>query len=402
MRVLFSCVPGYGHLHPMVPVARALQGAGHAVAFATETRFCARVRAAGFEAFPAGLGPGVVARRTFELPEVAALGPDGHWRFGALMFAAVAAPAKAPDLRGLVRSFGADLLVTDVTDFAGPVAAAGAGIPWVAHSLGPLFPLEFFQRSAELLEPLWRSVGLEPGPLGGMFRYGYLDICPATLQSDEAAAAAPTSVPVRPVPFDAVAGEGLPAWVDGLDPDRPTVYVTLGTLDNCAEGVLEAAVEGLRNEAVEVVVTVGPDRDPAELGPQPPHVHVERYLPQSLLLGRCHVVVAHGGSGTMLASLVEGLPMLVLPQGANQFWNAERCEALGLGRRLVAGAVTAEAVRGEVRLLLDDPSYRERARSVAAEIAAMPAPAASVTVLERLVASEPGALAGAPGGPPTR
>lgn len=388
MRVLLTCVPGYGHFHPMVPLALVLRAAGHEPAFATEQRFCGRVEQAGFPAFPAGLGPGKVFERTLALPDVAGPGPEHAARFGAQMFAGVAAPAKVPDLLAIAAGWRPDLVVADVTDFAGPLAAAVLGLPCAAHGLGPLFPLELFEAAEELAAPAWRGHGLEPRALAGMFDAAYLDTCPPSLQPAEAARVAAVTRPLRPVPFDALPGERLPDWAEGLG-GRPVVYVTLGTVENEAEGVLEAAVAGLGDEPVDLVVTVGPSRDPGELGPQPPHVHVERYVAQSLLLPRCDVVVAHGGSGTMLAALALGLPMLLLPQGANQFSNAERCAAAGVARWLPPHEVTPGAVRDAVRLLLSDPSHRQRAEVLAAEIAAMPAPGDAVPELEALAASGP-------------
>ncbi len=383
MRVLCTCVPGYGHFHPMVPVARALEGAGHEVAFATEERFCARVSRAGFRTFPAGLGPGKVAARTLSLQGMDELGPEDAARFGATMFAAVAAPAKVADLLDAVDEWRPSLVVSDVTDFAGPLAAASAGLPCVAHSLGPLFPMEFHRRAAELVTPFWQEEGLAPRPLGGVFDAAYLDICPPSLQSPDVEELQDVVRPLRPVPFDAVAGERLPPWIDRLPP-RPTVYVTLGTLDNDAPGVFEAVVGGLRDAALNLVVTVGPNRDPGELGRQPPNVRVERYVPQSQLLPRCDVVVAHGGSGTVLAALGLGLPLLLLPQGANQFWNAERCAALGVGIRLLPGQVEPEAVRRAVSALLEQPEYRDAAHRIGDEISRMPAPEEIVPLLEAL------------------
>ncbi len=71
MRVLCTCVPGFGHFHPMVPLAQALVRAGHEVAFATAERFCRRVvEPAGFPTFPAGLSPMVVHEQTMALPGV--------------------------------------------------------------------------------------------------------------------------------------------------------------------------------------------------------------------------------------------------------------------------------------------------------------------------------------------
>ncbi|MGI8807422.1 MAG: glycosyltransferase [Acidimicrobiales bacterium] len=385
MRVLCTCVPGHGHFHPMVPIARALKARGHEVAFATAERFCPRVAQAGFQAFPAGLAPGPMVERTLALPGVAAPGPEDAGRFGAQMFAAVAGPAKVPDLVAVVADWKPHLLVHDVTDFAGPVAAARAGIPCAAHSLGPMFPIDLYRLGAKLMAPVWRETAATPGPYGGMFGTVYLDICPPSLQSPDLRATGAVVRPLQPVPFDAVGGESLPAWVD-RPADRPTVYVTLGTVDNDAPGVTEAAVEGLRDEPLTVIASVGPNRDPAELGPQPDNVHVERYVPQSLMLPHCDAVVTHGGSGTMLAALAHGLPLLLLPQGANQFWNADRCAALGVGVRLVPGEVDAGSVRRAVRALLQQTGFRARAGDIAAEIERMPPPSAVAGTLEALVA----------------
>jgi hypothetical protein len=37
------------------------------------------------------------------------------------------------------------------------------------------------------------------------------------------------------------------------------------------------------DEPVELVVTVGRTQDPGQCGAQPPHVHIERYIPQRLV-----------------------------------------------------------------------------------------------------------------------
>ncbi|HWC10770.1 MAG TPA: glycosyltransferase [Acidimicrobiales bacterium] len=393
MRVLCSCLPGFGHFHPMVPLARALAGAGHEVAFATAPRFCERVvRPAGFPAFAAGVSPVVVEEETARLPEVAGLGPRDVWPFGAHMFAGVAASRKVADLAQVVESWHPDLVVHGAIDFAGPVAAARAGLPWVNHGVGALQPRVFWELSAEVVAPLWAEWGVQPGPLGGMFRHLYLDICPPSFQSPDVALA-PSRQPVRPVPFDTVpfdtaAGGGRPSWGGDL-PDRPTVYVTMGTIFNSAPGLFEMLLEGVRDEPFNVIVTVGHDRDPEELGPQPANVRVERYLPQSMLFPHCDAVVCHGGSGTVLAALGSGLPLLVVPQGANQFWNAERCAELGVGISLGESEAGPEAVRRGVRALVEEPGYREAAGHLAEEIGHMPSPAEAVPQLERLAGVSP-------------
>lgn len=61
MRVLFSSTWGYGHVFPMVPLARAFRDAGHDVLWATNEPACGQVAAAGLAVAPAGLGTQGVA-----------------------------------------------------------------------------------------------------------------------------------------------------------------------------------------------------------------------------------------------------------------------------------------------------------------------------------------------------
>jgi UDP:flavonoid glycosyltransferase YjiC (YdhE family) len=385
MRVLLTCSPAYGHFHPLGPLARALVDAGHEVAFATAADFCERVERCGFRAFPAGLKMperGEVLRRV--IGEMMKAPPADRPKLGfPRVFGEHGAPAMLPDLLDVVADYRPQLLVHDTSELAGPIVATAAGIPYVNHSFGHLLPDEIAALAADAVTPLWNRQGHEPPPLAGLYRHLYLDICPPSLQFPGIAGVA-VRQGLRPVAFDAEVGEQLPAWVDAMPP-QPTVYVTLGTVFNEAQAVFATILEGLRDEAMNVIVTVGKTGDVAALGLQPPNVHVERYLPQTQLFSRCDAVVCHGGSGTMLSALSAGLPLLSIPHGADQFRNAERCANAGVGNALWPQEVSAAAVRRHVRALLDEPSFREAAGRLRQEIAAMPGPAEVVGVLERLV-----------------
>lgn len=128
----------------------------------------------------------------------------------------------------------------------------------------------------------------------------------------------------------------------------------------------------MADEPVEVVATVSNLYQPSALGPQPSNVHVEQWLPLAPLLPLCDVVVCHAGSGTTLAALAAGVPLVLVPQGADQHVNAAACERRGVAR-VLREAVTPPAVRDAVMAMIPTGS-RERmaARDVAAEIAAMP------------------------------
>ncbi len=164
----------------------------------------------------------------------------------------------------------------------------------------------------------------------------------------------------------------------------PTVYVTFGTLWNRDLDAFRVVLAALAAHPVDVVVTLGVDGDPAALGAQPENVHVHRFIPQAELLPRCDAVIAHGGAGTMLGALAHGLPLLLLPQGADQHFNAERVVAAGAGLSLAPPQATSAAIARAIDTLLGDARLRAGAQRVAGEIAAMPGPDIGVAHLEAL------------------
>ena len=382
VRVLCTCLPGFGHFLPLTPLARAGADAGHQIAFATAAAFCPQVEKLGFAAFPAGLSFSAQleeAARRFPEQHAMPFGKERFVSFVPRMLAGVAAPSRAAELVPILRDWRPDVLVHEETEFGGPMAAEAAGIPYADHSVGILRPLEMARLAGEIIAPLWDAWDIDLGPFGGLFRYLYLDVCPPSLQAPEIETI-DVAEPMQNAHIDA-GDASLPEWVEELRP-VPTVYVSLGTLHQSRE-VFLAILEGLQDEDLEVIVTIGADVGSAQLGPQPDNVHVEAFIPQAALLPRCDLVINQGGTA-ILPILAHGLPLLILPQAANQFHNAEACVAAGVARSLLPSEVNAEAVRTEVHALREDSGYGERARALAREIEAMPGPEHGVGLLERL------------------
>jgi len=177
----------------------------------------------------------------------------------------------------------------------------------------------------------------------------------------------------------------VPSWLDTLG-SRPCVYVTLGTSPVQANDTdfFQTVMSALEDEDVDVVLTVGP-ADPAGLGPVSPNARVERLIPQDALLPFCSAVVSNGGAGSTLGALAAGVPLLIVPAiAASQTRNAKAVVRCGAGRTVARNEIDRALIRSEIRHLLEDPSYRQVARTIADEIAAMPEPADLVPVLEEL------------------
>ena len=368
MRTLFTTVAAFGNFNPLVPLARAFQDQGHEVAFATAARFGPVIEAAGFAAIPAGRDV-LYNEYVQQLPP----GPIGPSRFAEIFVDALAGPM-LDDLLRIIPSWAPDLIVHEVVEFGGLTAGEILKIPHVVHNL------VLFGYSPDLLDFLVRSEyaafrrarGLPPDPhYDEYFRYMYLQHVPESIAPLHPSIAARSQL-IRPE-FPGVQAGSLPAWLSGL-PDLPTIYVTLGTVFNQTRGLLETILEGFTDRQFNVIVTVGSDRDPAELGPQPTFVHVERYLPQAGILPHCDAIVCHGGSGTLLGALAQGLPLLIIPLDGDHFMSAERLAALGVARVLQVPEVSRQAVAEAVQAVLADPTYRRRASEIRADIAAMPSP----------------------------
>ncbi|HMQ27483.1 MAG TPA: glycosyltransferase, partial [Acidimicrobiales bacterium] len=138
-------------------------------------------------------------------------------------------------------------------------------------------------------------------------------------------------------------------------------------------GALYARIlAGVRALPVDLLVPVGRELDPAELGPQPPQVRVERYVPQWAVLRHAAVAVTHGGAGGVTGALTHGVPVVALPLGADQPSNAARVRALGAGRVLDAVDATPSEIGDAVAGLLGDGPERAEAARLRDECATLP------------------------------
>ena len=381
MRVLFSTTPLDGHFRPLLPLAHALRARGHEIVFATAASWHGHVEAEGFAALAAGVDHGAAraVRLDRERPAVERVMPlDRRLYVFSYLFAEGHAPPKVADLLGAARTWRPDAIVYESADLAAPIVAASLGLPTVHHGFGTMVPLRTLERASEAVAHLWRQAGLEPDRLAGAFGGLYVDVVPPSLEGDR-----PLSESVRLRPSLDAEGDA-PGWLEELP--RPLVYATMGTVFNTPE-TFAPLLRALGSSPVGALVTVGRDVDPVALGPLPANVRAERFVPQAHVLPACAAVVSHGGSGTLLGALAAGVPLVLLPQGANQFENADQCERIGVAVSLAPEAATATAIAAALATVLDEPSYRAAAGRVRDEIATMQSADEVAAAVERHTAA---------------
>lgn len=419
MRVLLTVWPMAAHLYPTVPLAWALQGAGHEVRVASHPALTEAVTAAGLTAVPIGdeetmpplssvgdhmlgdeererlataLGIGAAERHTWHM--------FGYYTLASLrIFNTVGAgpDAPAPGVDGLVeiaRDWEPDLVLWDMW----PAAGVAAGVCGAAHArilwgpdycgwarnryvaLGGLEGTGVEDPLMEVLRPVAARYGLEADDelLLGQWT---VDPTPPALRL-------PTrvrTVPVRRVPFT---GSGaVPLWLRRR-PERPRVALSLGLSGRMFqndEAVVAAMLETVDGLDVEVVATF----DDSQLGGQrvPANVRVVDYVPLNQLLPTCSAVVHHGGGGTTTAALAQRVPQLVLEEeGVEAAAYAGYLTDRGAALTLNPAKQSAAEMRERLVRVLEEPSFRAGAQSLYEDWLAMPSPNDVVPVLEGLTA----------------
>ncbi|NAZ77678.1 glycosyltransferase [Kineococcus sp. T13] len=373
MRILLSGVPAFGHLLPLAPLARAAAEAGHETALLTSSGMAEGV-APNFPGVPVLAGGPMaeevfaeVGRRTGNPDAAGNPTPEAVAEF----FAGARVDLSTEQALASARGWRPDLVLAEATDFVGPLVAAALGVPWSVVAMGPAVPPEFTAPMLALAAERYSARGLAPTP-----PRHHLDPVPAALQTP-GWERPEGHLPVRPEPpHRTVPGWVPPVFEDGAGKAR--VLLSLGTVFSRPE-VLEEVLRGIDPDAVDVVANLPTGALPADR----PGVRFVPFASMRQLLEGADAAVVAGGSGTVLSAVSAGVPLVVLPQGADQFSNAQRVADAGLG----VAVQSADRVGGALAAVLGGPSYAATARRLAEEVAAMPDAGAAIDVLVAEVAA---------------
>ncbi|MEY9929681.1 UDP:flavonoid glycosyltransferase YjiC (YdhE family) [Catenulispora sp. GP43] len=371
MRILFSGVPAYGHLLPLVPLAEAALAEGHAVAVLTAAEMAEMVSSefpAGVEHLAAGAMPLVFSLATAERTGQDVFQPT-PFLVGEI-FGGDRLDLAADEALDRARRWAPDLIMADAFDAVGPLLAAALDVPWHQVGLGPALPAPLTDEIARAAARRYADRSLTPTAAST-----YIDPCPELLQ-DPDWSSTPPRLAVRPQAHRRATTDDPPALPAT---DLPRVLITFGTIFSDPD-VLAACVDAVRKHPVRIVATTGMSlREPGAASASPAvadddQVTFVPFTPLDQLLEEADVVVGAGGSGTLLAALGRGLPLVLWPQGADQHINAARAAASGAAVVVESADQIADALADVLADVLADGPHRAAAQRAAAQIAAMPRP----------------------------
>ncbi|HTL75387.1 MAG TPA: glycosyltransferase [Casimicrobiaceae bacterium] len=392
MRIIALTFGTEGDTRPMVALCRGLHDAGHDVLLLAERNGAAYADALDVPFVPLA-GDMAVAMRT-AAAGVSRRGADVH--YVARTLAAIAAANTGEWLRAaLAHAHGRDLvLCAGLAIYVGFSAAEALRIRAIGVGLQPMMPTRAF--ASPFLPPLplprfvnrashWLVLSLMWRAFRGPINAARRDVAGQALRArawDDYPVlfgVSPTLVP-RPDDWtDRVAMSGY--WFGPRDPrfvaDRDLVefidaceapvYVGFGSMLGFDHArLLDVALRALAGRRA--ILHAG--WSGFGEAPLPRNVRRVAHVPHDWLFPKMSTIVHHGGAGTTHTAARAGVPSVVLPFAADQFFWARRLESVGVApemlthRRLSAGRLRErlDAARA--------PAMQARARGVGAKIAA--------------------------------
>nr|MDT0661764.1 activator-dependent family glycosyltransferase [Micromonospora sp. DSM 115978] len=420
MRVLFTAYAEKTHFMSMVPLAWALQTAGHEVRVMSHPELTEVITGAGLTAVPVAQDHPLYRVKRMEtsqrldVPLLDLADSDlgrydwadlrrGYRHLVPWWWRMVNDPMIG-DVTEFCLRWRPDLVLWEPITYAGAVGAIASGavharLMWsvdvFARMRGHFLRVLAEQPASEREDVLAQWLGSRVARFGASFSevmttgYFTVDTIPDSLRFGDGLGLGLDLryVPVRYTPYNgrSVVPEWLRQGRESLD--RPRVALTLGTtaierFDGYGVSVGDL-LGALADLDVEVVATL-PQREQEALGRVPDNVRLVAFAPLNALAASCSVVINHGGPGTLFTTLMNSVPQLVVPNMFDEPLLADWVAAQGAGLAVAPVEVSGERVRSDVERLLGEESFVVGARGLREQMMALPTPNAVVPELEKL------------------
>ncbi|GAA3634923.1 macrolide family glycosyltransferase [Streptomyces fenghuangensis] len=378
-------IPAVSHVLPSLAVIGELVARGHRVTYANDPAVADLIAPTGAELIPCASGL-PVADNDWPDDPIAAMG----------LFLDDAVRT-LPRLRSAYDRDPADLYLYDIGAYAARALAESQGRPLM--QLSPTF-VAWEGYDQEVAAHLWRL----PGADAYRARFArWLADCGASTTDVDA-------FPGRPAHTLALIPRAMQPHADRVDTGTVTFVGPCFEMSADTEGwarpadaekVLLVSLGSAYTRRPEfyrrcvaafgglpgwhVVLQIGRYTDPRELGAVPPNIEVRSWVPQRAVLEQADAFVTHAGMGGCNEGLLAGVPMIAVPQAADQFMNADRLVELGVARRVDTAEATADALRAALEELVADAGVAHRSALLSAAARAEGGTRRAVGLIEEML-----------------
>jgi len=366
-KIVFFCIPAHGHTNPTLGVVRELVSRGHEVWYYSYNALREKIEASGAR---------FVACDEFDCEQkldpkdAVRLGKDLAFSTKILVDTTLALDDTVIRHMEILKP---DCIVADSMAVWGKAVALKLGIPFLSSTT----TFAFNQHSAKIMK---QSVGQLLGMIVSMPKIkkdikrlqnkGYpvksvLDIIQNDENTHTVVYTSPEFQPCADTFSDKYAFVGpsiRPAGTEFEKTREKLVYLSMGTVNNDMEELYRGCIDAFAGTPYQVILSVGNLVDMDAFGNLPENVRVCPYVDQIAVLQKADVFVTHCGMNSASEGLYFGVPLVMVPQTAEQGAVATRTEQLGAGFRVEK--TDAKAILAGVQAVLGDNSYRRNAAKI--------------------------------------
>lgn len=145
---------------------------------------------------------------------------------------------------------------------------------------------------------------------------------------------------------------------------KSLIYISLGTVFNQAIDFYQLCFKAFENTHHTVVMSIGKKAQISDLGEIPKNFIVKQYVPQTEVLKYTRLFITHGGMNSTNEALYCGIPLIVIPQGADQPIIARQVANIGAGITLQMQNLTADQLRETTDHVLNHLSFQKAAANM--------------------------------------
>jgi len=145
--------------------------------------------------------------------------------------------------------------------------------------------------------------------------------------------------------------------------DIPTIYISLGTVNNENKEFYKKCFEAFKDENVNVIMPVGNEIDINSLGEIPSNFTVKQHVDQIAVLQVADVFITHCGMNSVNEALYNGIPLVLFPQTTEQKGVANRVKELNAGVFLENINNPLE-IKNTVMSVLENEELKENANKI--------------------------------------
>ena len=366
-KIVFFCIPAHGHTNPTLGVVRELVSRGHQVWYYSYNIMREKIESAGAT---------FVSCDDYDMEQKLTpkdsvrVGKDLAFSTKILVDTTLALDDKVcEDMKRLKP----DCIVADSMAVWGKAIAIKLGIPFVSSTT----TFAFNQHSAKIMKQgigeLVRMLISMPKITKNIKRlqdkgYPIKSVLDIIQNDDNTHTIVYTSFDFQPCAdtfsdkYVFVGPSIRPATDKIVKTKEKLIYISMGTVNNDMMPLYKTCITTLADTEYQVIISVGNLVSIKEFGKLPENISVYEHVDQIAVLQVADIFLSHCGMNSVNESLYFGVPLLMLPQTAEQGGVAERVHQLGAGIKLKK--TDGASIIYAINKLFSVNSYKDNAQKI--------------------------------------